>query len=247
MDSTGPDLTALLTSVERDGARLAATPVAALGTPVPSCPGWDLAQLLGHTGWVHRWVTATLLADPLDPPSPRTIEKAPAGEAVIAWYADAVQAMLDAFGRTDLDQTFKTFVGPQPGRWWARRMAHETSIHRWDAQHATGTVDPIDAALAVDGIDEAFDTYLRHRFDGAAFGSNGQTLHLHATDIEGEWMLTMAADGVQIAHGHGKGDVAVRGTAEDLLLFVMSRRPATALELFGDSDLAARWQAAANF
>ena len=24
-------------------------------TPVPTCPGWDLAELMRHTGEIHRW------------------------------------------------------------------------------------------------------------------------------------------------------------------------------------------------
>lgn len=242
------DATTHLDAVRRDGARLAATPADALGLTVPSCPDWTVAQLLGHTGWVHRWVTATLAAPPDSPPSPKTIERAPADpSAAPAWYADALDAMLAQFAVTDLGAVYSTFVGPQPGTWWARRMAHETSIHRWDAEAAHGTPAPIDAALAVDGVDEALDTYVAGRFDREAFGSNGQTLHLHATDTDGEWMLTMDPDAVRWERAHGKGDAALRGPASELLLFVMSRRGTEGLEVFGDGQLAARWQAAANF
>ncbi|MGD9751191.1 MAG: maleylpyruvate isomerase family mycothiol-dependent enzyme [Acidimicrobiia bacterium] len=242
------EVAAHLDAVRRDGALLAATPPAALERTVPSCPDWTVAALLGHTGWVHRWVTATLLAPPDSPPSPKTIERAPADPAAApGWYAASLDAMLDAFARVDLTQTFKTFVGPQPGAWWARRMAHETSIHRWDAQAASGAPEPIDAVLAADGIDEALTTYLVGRFDRAAFGATGQTLHLHATDTEGEWMLTMGADDIRIERAHGKADTALRGPASELQLWVMSRRGTDGLEIFGDDALPARWQAAANF
>lgn len=245
--TTAMDSHTLLTWVGVDGALLGATSPDALGLVVPTCPAWTVAELVGHTGWVHRWVTATLLAGPDNPPSPKSIDKAPTDESVLAWYVESLGGLLDAFGRTDLDQVFKTFIGPRPGQWWVRRMAHETSVHRWDAQNAVGATTPIDAALAVDGVDEALDTYVTHRFDAERFGSAGQTLHLHATDAEGEWMLTMQPGGVETTHGHGKGDAAVRGRAEDLLLFVMGRRAATDLEIFGDNELPARWQAAANF
>jgi uncharacterized protein (TIGR03083 family) len=241
------DTATLLGALRRDGALLAATPLADVGRTVPGCPGWDVGQLLGHTGWVYRWATATLLTDPADPPHPRSIEKAPGGDAVVGWFGESLSALDDALERADLDRTFKTFIGPRPGRWWARRVAHETSIHRWDAQSATGEPDPIEPALAVDGIDEALDTYVSRRFDVESFAATGETLHLHATDVEGEWMLTMNPDGVVVATGHGKGDAAVRGTAADLLLFVMSRRDPADLEVFGDLDLPRRWQSAANF
>jgi uncharacterized protein (TIGR03083 family) len=242
------DTDAYLAAVRRDGDKLAATDQATLDLIVPGCPEWTVAQLLGHTGWVHRWVTAVLRAAPADPPSPKTVERAPADPSAAAgWYAESVAALLQAFDEVDLDQTFSTFTGPRDGRWWARRMAHEASVHRWDAQSAAGRAEPIDADLAVDGVDEALDTYVTRRFDRAAFGSSGQTLHLHATDIDGEWMLTMQPDALQWARAHGKGDTAVRGSASDLLLFVMSRRQAGDLEVFGDPALPDRWQAAANF
>ena len=41
---------------------------------------------------------------------------------------------------------------------------------------------------------------------------------------------------------HAKGDVAARGTASDLLLFLWGRVPATALEVFGDAELLDRFQ-----
>ena len=126
-------------------------------------------------------------------------------------------------------------------------MAHETSVHRWDGQQALGAATPIETELALDGIDEALDTYLPRRFDHAAFRSQGQTLHLHATDGSGEWMLTMQPDAVHCQRTHGKGDVALRGSASDLLLFVMSRLGAEQLDTFGQLELAQRWQAAANF
>jgi hypothetical protein len=40
---------------------------------------------------------------------------------------------------------------------WFRRMAHETVIHRIDAELAVGSVTPIDEALALDGVDEVLD------------------------------------------------------------------------------------------
>ena len=54
---------------------------------------------------------------------------------------------------------------------FARRMAHETSMHRWDADNAQGDPAPIDPELAIDGIDEALGTYVAARFDRERFGA----------------------------------------------------------------------------
>ncbi len=252
------DAAAYLDALAREGALLAGTSVSDLERAVPSCPEWTVAQLIGHTGWVHRWVTATLRADPANPPSPRTIETAPPGPAVLGWYRQALDELLVSLQEVDLSRTYTTFAGPRNGHWWARRMVHEAGVHRWDAQNAVGAAAPFEAAVAADGVEEALDTYVNRRFDHRAFGSAGETLHLHATDggdhvdgetgvQSGEWMLTMQPDAVVWERGHGKGDVALRGATGDLLLFLMSRVGPDHFEIFGDRSLAERWQAAANF
>jgi hypothetical protein len=62
--------------------------------------------------------------------------------------------------------------------------------------------------------------------------------------VGGEWLITRADDGVRVALGHGKGDAALSGRAIDLLLVLLSRRPANdeSVEVFGDRDLATAYQ-----
>lgn len=254
------DAAAHLDALRREGAVLASTAATDLDRAVPSCPEWTVAQLVGHTGWVHRWVNAVLRADPATPPSPRTIGTAPSGPDVLDWYRRALDELLVSLSEVDLSQTYTTFAGPRDGHWWARRMAHEAGMHRWDAQNAVGVADPFEPGVAADGVEEALDTYVVRRFDHGAFGSAGQTMHLHATDsgaggdgtaggeaTHGEWMLTMQPDAVVWERAHGKGDVALRGSTSDLLLFLMGRVGPDRFEIFGDRSLAERWQAAANF
>jgi hypothetical protein len=50
-------------------------------------------------------------------------------------------------------------------------------------------------------------------------------------------MITRRKDGIDVESAHGKGDVAARGPAGDLLLFVWNRVHHTTLETFGDTDL----------
>jgi hypothetical protein len=47
---------------------------------------------------------------------------------------------------------------------------------------------------------------------------------------------------VVVTREHAKGDVAARGTASSLLLFLYGRVPADDLEVFGDAALLARWR-----
>ena len=67
-------------------------------------------------------------------------------------------------------------------------------------------------------------------------------MHLHATDGDGEWLVRLGADGVVVTREHAKGDVALRASASDLLLFLYGRRDASVGEVFGDAALLDRWQ-----
>jgi hypothetical protein len=65
----------------------------------------------------------------------------------------------------------------------------------------------------------------------------GETYHFHRTDGEGEWLVRFEGDEVTLRHEHGKGDVAVRGPAEDLFLWLWGRIPADRPEVHGDASL----------
>jgi uncharacterized protein (TIGR03083 family) len=135
-----------------------------------------------------------------------------------------------------------TFVGVRTAGWWRRRILHETLVHLWDAQAATGTPDPIDGDLATDGIDEYTEVSLRHSRRRPNRVYPAETLHLHRTDGPGEWMFARGATEheVVVTHEHGKGDAAVRGSGEQLLLWIWGR-PVTDLEFFGDAEVAEAW------
>jgi uncharacterized protein (TIGR03083 family) len=129
-----------------------------------------------------------------------------------------------------------TWAGEQEVTWIARRMAQETAVHRWDAQRAAGSPQPIDAELAVDGIDEFLTWFLEPPEDGAA-GS----VHLHAGDAPGEWWVAPEGGRWAVEREHRKGDVALRGPASDLLLALWRRVERSALDVIGDEALADRF------
>ncbi len=122
----------------------------------------------------------------------------------------------------------------QPASFWARRMAHETAVHRADAQIATGREAEFEPDLAADAIDEWLGF-----LSGPAPGDpdprldalpDGAVLHVHATDDglngAGEWLVRRDGIPVKVDPGHGKGDVALRGQAGRLLLVLLRRVPA---------------------
>ncbi len=235
-------------SIELEGSRLASIGAEQLALPLPHIDAWTVHDVVGHTGWVHRWVTLTLEAPSDTPPRRSAVPEPPAGPDVLAWFAEGHLALLQAIEATDPSKEVATFIGPQPASWWSRRMAHETSVHRWDAEAAFTTPEPISADLARDGIDELLEVYVPNRLQWEALQGNGETIHLHAVDApDGEWVLRLEPEAVEWRRAHEKADVAARGPMADLLLMMWNRLPPSRLEVFGDSGLLDRWQRAARF
>lgn len=226
--------------VRREGDAFAATLEGDQGAAVAACPGWDLAALTGHLGFIQRNVTEVLIT-PADVEFRwRPAESPGAGPELASWFREGLDELVAALRSSDPDEVGPSFIGPQPKRFWRRRQAQETAVHRWDAQAALGDPSPLDPDLAVDGIDERFDVFLPRRRP-ERFGGDGATLHLHATDAPGEWLLRFDPDLVRVERRHEKGDVAVRATASDLLLLLWGRVGGDRLDVFGDATVLDRW------
>lgn len=215
-------------------------------TRVPSCPDWSARYLLVHMGSHHRWVRANVdrtrdegMAPPVDyePPS--------GGSAAVDWVRDGAAVLAQRLAEVGPDQPCWTLVDDYPtAAFWARRTANETAVHRWDMENTAGTPGPIDASLAIDGIAEHLEIARRA---GPVPTGTGQTIHLHATDADGEWLIRLEPAGMGVSAEHAKGDVAVRAPASDLLLIVLDRAPVSTAEVFGDEQLLARWLESTRF
>jgi uncharacterized protein (TIGR03083 family) len=236
-----------------DTARIAAIDPADLTNDVPHLEGWTVHSVVGHTGWLLRFIARNLDAPPDDAPPRSSVGEPPVGPDVLGWFAEGAEGLQAKLAAADLDQLHPSWLGPQPTSWWLRRVTNEVSIHRWDAcSAAEGTApadtEPIDTDLARDGIDEVLDVFAPNRLQFDVLQAAGETIHLHATDApDGEWLVNLDADEIRWEHGHAKGDVAARGSMSDLLLLMWSRIPPDAVEVFGDAALLDRWQQAAKF
>jgi uncharacterized protein (TIGR03083 family) len=231
-----------------------------LEAPVPSCPGWTVSRLTDHLGRVHRSVSQ-MMAEPT-PEGGRwaKLPHAPEGPAVRAWFAEGaaqLEADLATFdaanavdATADADETLiPTWAGRQPPRFWARRMAHETAVHRWDAESAGpagSDAAPLDQALAADGIDEFFEVFTSLRLGADAIAALGPvTLRLVASDAERSWLVR--ADGTALSWTSPAGeaaaaDLVLEAPAGTLLLLLWGRLDAAACLTSGDLDVAARWR-----
>ncbi|HWH00653.1 MAG TPA: maleylpyruvate isomerase family mycothiol-dependent enzyme [Pilimelia sp.] len=214
--------------------------------PVPSCPEWTVERLTAHLGCVHAWVAEHVRRGVTSAPQPLAELElpVPAWPETAAWARDQYTTLLSALDRLDPEQPAWNWA-PQPKRaaFWHRRMAHETTVHRWDAQLAAGRPEPVEAKLAADGVAEVLDTWLpagRRRGPADRHG----VVHLAATDIAEEWYVRLRGAGLALldtdtlldsAEPHAR--VAARGTASDLLLAMWGRVPFDVLDVTGQPAL----------
>ena len=241
------DTPTYLDHVRRDARRTAElVRTGPLDAPVAACPGWSLRDLVTHLGGVHRWATAAVrsAARPVE----HDLEPAPDGDpdALAAWIVDGADRLVATLEGVDpAAPTWHPFPVDQVAAVWPRRQAHETVVHRWDAESAIGATTPIDAALASDGIDEYFELGLPRLVAREGLELPAGSLHVHCTDVDGEWLVTSDGGRLALRREHAKGDAALRGPAEVLLLALWGRESPRreALEVVGDADVAAAWLA----
>ncbi|ORV09207.1 maleylpyruvate isomerase family mycothiol-dependent enzyme [Mycobacterium celatum] len=221
-------------------------------TPVPTCPDWTLQQLFRHVGRGDRWA-AQIVRDRadhyLDPRSVEGGKPPPDPDDAISWLHGGAQLLIDAVEQAGAETPVWTFLGPRPAKWWIRRRVHEVAVHRADAALALGLDYALQPELAADAITEWLErATLQAGSDGASLPiEDGQSMHLHATDDglgeAGEWTVRVDAGAISWSHDHGKGTVALRGPATDLLLAV-TRRVAVAdtdIAVFGDAAVWQKW------
>jgi uncharacterized protein (TIGR03083 family) len=243
MTDTDPRLALWLDSLRSESEAFARSCASVgLDTPVPSCPGWDVADLVWHLTWVHDLLR--VWTERLSP-VPERIERAerPDRDSLIDVFRAGAEAVHVTVAAADPDARVWTFTNEHTVRFIIRRLAHETAVHRWDANLAAGAVTSVPGPLASDGIDEFLTHFVGVPADEAV--AVGGSVHLHCTDVAGEWMVRPHDDGqgFELERTHAKGDCALRGGASDLLLALWHRRPMTDLDVVGDIDVARRFLA----
>jgi uncharacterized protein (TIGR03083 family) len=231
-----------LESLARDSELLAdAADAAGPDAVVPTCSGWTVEDLVRHCASGDLW--ARTIVETGERSSHDLPADAPTGAALVPYFRAGARALVEALSATDPDASVWTFAASdRTARFWFRRRAQETSVHRFDAQGVVGEPAPVGAELAVDGIDEFLTVFVPRMADSVATG--GETLHFHCTDVDGEWLIRREGEELRVTREHAKGDVAARGTASDLLLFIWGRVPASRLEVFGDGDALDRFRGA---
>jgi uncharacterized protein (TIGR03083 family) len=232
------------------------------GTRVPTCPDWDVEDLLWHLGhWQWRWAAVVRegltgadfeTATPARPPSRAGLEEfftAASGELAEAL---AVAPQTPAWTWNPNDQT-AGFI--------ARRQAQEVLIHRVDAELTAGERTPLDPALSADGVDEA----LRIMYGGlppwGRFDPDPQcgALRVRATDTADSWLVRLGGfagtdpDDGEVYAGEpdthpddvdsgGPAAATIEGRAADLDCWLWHRPEVEPVRLSGDPAVLQRFQ-----
>jgi uncharacterized protein (TIGR03083 family) len=247
------DVSSLIAVVRGEGRALAdAAGRTELSAAVPPCPGWTVRDLLLHAGGVHRWA-ATIVGEartePVDLDQPYDIvDDLPPDEGLVDWYRTGNADLVRALAEAPADLECWTFLpAPTPLVMWARRQAHEATIHRSDAEAAAGLPRKVDTATAVDGIDELLTCFVSGR-GRRLRAKTERTLLVGVSDDDARWQIRIGPDRphAERVTGEVTADDAVTGPASDVYLALWNRIPWDDLTVTGEStaaQLAELWSA----
>ena len=235
-------------SLRADGRRMAAVAAGlSLDDPVPTCPEWNVRQLMRHTGWVHRW--AGIMVRDARPEPPGREDVLPGGwppdEGLVDWFREGHARLVSALESAPHDLDCWTIMPmPDPRTFWARRQAHETAIHRADAELVAGAVSGFDTEHAADGIDELM-VFFISRPDRGPRAPEVKTLRVVAADAGRHWTVSFGPDdSAGRAGGESPVDCTVTGRASDLYLHLWNRIPADDIRVEGRGDVLDYWSEA---
>ena len=226
-----------------DFARLRAVVPTDPTAAVPTCPGWTVADLTRHVGevYLHKTLAMREGAEP-DPWPPKEL----AEEEPLALLDRAYAGLLDEFAaRKPEDPAGSWYTPDQTVGFWIRRMAHETVIHRVDAELAAGAeVAEIPADFAADGIDEVLVTFLAYaarkwpedfddllRDQGSILVGTGGA----------RWLVRLGAGTLRVTtDSAGQAAAQVSGGPAAVLLWLWGRGADSTVRIDGDPAMVAR-------
>lgn len=252
-------ITEHLDALRREGVLLAEAAAGTdLSAPVPTCPDWRLTDLLRHTGQVHRWAASYLdrgLQERLDDAGEREVfGPDPSDAALLDWYREGHAALVHTLATAPADIDCWTFLpASSPLAFWTRRQAHETAVHRIDADAAAGRPGPeVPTELALDGVDELLRGFLR-RDRSRLHSDRPRTLLIQDADGLASWHATVNPGPLDVVTGTEAltrpAELTITGPAHDLYLLLWNRLPAgipARVHLDGDESLLDLWRAKAQ-
>jgi uncharacterized protein (TIGR03083 family) len=236
------DTASLLDHLAAEGPRLrAAAARAGWDARVPGLR-WDVRTLVTHTGGIHRWAADIVAtgAKAFDTDAGRAVGTGPADEELLDWFSAGHAALVETLRAAPDDVDCATFL-PAPSRraFWVRRQAHETAVHRADAEAAAGGVTPFDPDFAQDGMAELLQGFAARRSN--AIGTTAMVA-VAPSDGSTPWLVRLGGERIAagpVDQAPVDTDLTVAGTASDLYLWLWNRPSAATVT--GDARIAELW------
>jgi uncharacterized protein (TIGR03083 family) len=235
------DVPSFVDRLSADGALLASA--AARAGWEAAVPGtrWNVRELLTHTGGIHRWaadIVATR-SPRTDTPAGAAVGSGPPDDELLDWFREGHAALVETLRAAPVDLDCATFLpADSPLHFWARRQAHETAIHRIDAEGAAGGgVSAVVAEFAQDGIAEILNGFARRRSNAI---ERNATIGLAVADGS-SWLIRLGGARIEAARSDDLtgADVTVRGGSSDLYLWLWNRPSDATAD--GDLEVADLW------
>lgn len=236
-----------LESVSSDSHAFAAAARKGLDAAVPTCPGWTVRDLLVHTGVIHRRKQQVINKGLTD----RETEVEEPQDDPVVWFEEGVSLMLAALRSKSADEhAWSWFEPDQTVGFWQRRMAHETLVHRVDAELSHGDISAVDPGIAEDGIGEALEVFIAGYPDWATLKTGQSVIKLSTPNRS--WLLRVGSFSGTTKSGRvltdfptvmleptvEKWDCEISGDPATLNLWLWGRAPSTNLDISGDTSLA---------
>ena len=242
--------------LRREGDLLAdAAERAGLDAAVPPCPPWRVKDLLRHTGYIHRWAARHITERPAQiidgPPEAEILSGGAPDSELLAWFRVGHAALAETLATADPTLEYAAFMAaPSALAFWARRQAHETAIHRADADSAAKTTPEYPAEFAADGIDELIMGFGRRRkYARPPARHHGSLLRVLAADTGHAWSVEAHEGRLQPRRDANDdaadgADCTVSGPASGVYLYLWNRLDAgqAGVTVTEDEGLLAAWQ-----
>ena len=225
-----------------------------LEAAIDPCPGWNMRDLVRHLGMIHLWA-ASHVAFPHDEPGYESEDEEHAAFAefwpalgifwpddgdLVDWYLRTNANLVDSLESASPDLEAWTFLpAPSPLAMWARRQAHETAIHRFDAENGAGIPTGFDPVFASDGVDELLAGFAPRKPEFPV--GIRKVMHVHAVDTDDHWYVTLGPDGIETSRDPQPADLVVSGTATELYLLMWNRTEDSTVTVTGEAELLDLW------
>lgn len=234
-----------LECLEADYARLREVAESAMDERVPTCPDWSGADLVAHVAEVFLHKTEIMRQGVWPAPWPPDLRADPLGA-----LDDGYRQLVGEFAtRSPSDAALTWYEPDQTVGFWLRRTAHETAIHRLDAELAAGVAQAaIPTDLAEDGIDELLTVFLAYASveDPGEFGEHlpecdGRTVQV---DTGGAgWQMQLGPTEITVERGQADPEAGVFGEPAAVLRWLWRRGGDDAVALDGNRWVLGKLQA----